>query len=1285
MGKKRERGAKLLSILLTVVMLVTSQLPAFAETLGAADIVRGVSLTFGDETYDVYNNPVTLSNDYDATITFSFDFKYEDRHSYCVQLFSETEDGKQTELWRGYKKEKEAKVELSQLPGGSGIRLVVHRMDPGAVLIHDSMLGLIVEEGKNRKLYSGNVEVGPSKGAVVDMDKLSKGMSFSMNPFPIPIVYKRFEDGRSVIGLGWNSTNQQFWEKAKAGEFSNLSFAQMKEAWKKENAKTEYSSLGLVWAVSGYATSYADNPDKMTGTIQFYAGTGAVYSGQYLIFTYSITVTVGVDGSLTFVLKPGTVEEGPLSAVPTDQTIPKDRFQTQLDLTALAGLEVYGGVGVGSLASVGVYGAATFGADMHVYPDFFFREVYVDGEIGLKAKALGRVIASFTLVKDRIDFYKRVEADGTEVWASELDLEDSVSAQMEELADSDYGDKIYDVSEADGPTIWDVSSDLTVPTETEGGLLTGSDGFTVGDAGYAHRIASNVHPDSGIQVEKMKDNKKAIIALVSNNSNRSIGNKGELTYLIYDNDKKEITEPAPVCSDIDGDGIDETGADYDPVMKRNPTNGNICIVWKRGQDVESNRLTLRQAAESNKLCFACYDDTVDSWTDEALLLDDSSDIIGGMAIGYRYLSEDMPRIYMYTNPADDPAGLSAQSQHVMYEFKRDDQGKWNRRQLYTETGRITSFDAGCYYFSSDGKGYEKKEVVAYTIEDTDGNSKVRVAFNWYAYNEENDKAAFLTQNENGLTADNYYREFPGARNGKFASAEGDSALTFTEDGALYFVTGYRNDSKTRVFPMQDGEKISEANFQLIGDIVSGSALMGYLASVDGSQNIRGYVRNRGSATAWYNAEMSDVAANANVSYYGGAFFENDEPMLIYTVMNYIDNGKSDESEESIDDRYIDDTSDLFIQTGDANVHVHVASAEVMNLHDIGADKKPAKVSLYVENNGIQPVTRINVFAKKAEEPDSAYVEAGTFDIDKLYQGQGREIVLELKGDFSEACKYMIGVNGKSDTESDKTIQSSALLDIPEGDIIISESIYSFQGLTNDNYTAVAKSAGPGVKSGTLVFYNTKTNKIYSSVPLGEMKPGEIEAESLVNLKGGLIDKYPNLGVTVLADGESLNEKEPSPNDQEVLMVPSWYLGKSSGIQTPDTQEESKDQQGGQGDQSKSQQGDQTKDNADGKDIGKNLPKPSIKKPVSKKKALIINWKKLSKNNQKKISGFEIQYSTTRKFKKAKIVKAGKSKTSKKIKKLKAKKTYYIRVRTYKKIKGTKYKGKWSGITKARTK
>ena len=91
----------------------------------------------------------------------------------------------------------------------------------------------------------------------------------------------------------------------------------------------------------------------------------------------------------------------------------------------------------------------------------------------------------------------------------------------------------------------------------------------------------------------------------------------------------------------------------------------------------------------------------------------------------------------------------------------------------------------------------------------------------------------------------------------------------------------------------------------------------------------------------------------------------------------------------------------------------------------------------------------------------------------------------------------------------------------------------------------------------------------------------------------------------------------------------------------------------------------------------NIPSTTITSVKTKSEAFTIKWKK--KTN---IAGYQIQYSTNSKFKKGnKTIKIKNAKTiSKKITKLKAAKKYYVRIRTYK---GKKY-SKWSKVKSIKT-
>lgn len=93
---------------------------------------------------------------------------------------------------------------------------------------------------------------------------------------------------------------------------------------------------------------------------------------------------------------------------------------------------------------------------------------------------------------------------------------------------------------------------------------------------------------------------------------------------------------------------------------------------------------------------------------------------------------------------------------------------------------------------------------------------------------------------------------------------------------------------------------------------------------------------------------------------------------------------------------------------------------------------------------------------------------------------------------------------------------------------------------------------------------------------------------------------------------------------------------------------------------------------------------SINTVTAKEKSLTVTWKKQTK----KTTGYQLEYSTSKTFKAkySKKVTVSKTKTtSKTLKNLKTKKTYYIRIRTYKKVNGKRIYSSWSDVVKKKTK
>jgi len=94
--------------------------------------------------------------------------------------------------------------------------------------------------------------------------------------------------------------------------------------------------------------------------------------------------------------------------------------------------------------------------------------------------------------------------------------------------------------------------------------------------------------------------------------------------------------------------------------------------------------------------------------------------------------------------------------------------------------------------------------------------------------------------------------------------------------------------------------------------------------------------------------------------------------------------------------------------------------------------------------------------------------------------------------------------------------------------------------------------------------------------------------------------------------------------------------------------------------------------------------PTIKTPTASKKAITVKWKNVKKSQA---TGYQVMVATDKNFTKnvKKSFVKGYSKASKKMTKLKAKTKYFVKVRTYKTVKGIKIYSDWSKVKQIKTK
>ncbi|MDO5481205.1 MAG: hypothetical protein Q4F60_02590 [Candidatus Saccharibacteria bacterium] len=1082
MGIIKRWGMRIMLLALVLMAFFVGQ-NTFAEDSVGGDVLHAVTLTYDQDVVDIYNNAYVISIDDQKDLVLDFDV---DHSVKTILLRDVTEDGEAKNICQTGTRQ--CSFNATKLIAKSGLEIVLYDWDDNVV--RQTMLGLIIKQNATKEDYEIPLSMGPDKEIKIDMGSISTGMNFSFNPIPIPIKYEHYPDGRSVIGMGTNSTDEKFWNDASNNKLDErISKSDMYQKWK-ESKKHEQDKggLGLVWSVAGYATSYDNNPESMTGTLQFYVGSGYNVIGQYAIFTYSVTATIGVDGEFVFTLSPED----------------EDRFVGTFDLGASAGLELYGGIGSGWLASVGIYGAAKIGAKAHMMPKFDFYSLNVSGEMGLKAKVLGRTVMTFTFVSGSHEFIdNKTEENGIVTYTTDLNLKEIMLQKRDELAASDYGNKpAGEIKTPEGETSWDLEN-LDKPTkETDSAIIDGGvngdiNSYVLSDApqtqigndyNYAHRIAENVYANSGTQIIKHPNKELNVVTVFANNN-------GELNYSIYDGAAREMSEPQAVA------GSD--GQDFDAKFTRGFYPDQSFLVWRRLKNDGGNGATLSDVAKSGEIMIAKFDPDADGFENQEYVTEDSVYIYGGVGVTTGGNEGDLePFVFAYTNADYDPEGLIDGDRNIMI-FRKEGE-EWKGNVIKNLWGTIASFDVGIY----DGK-----PSAAYTL-----------------WNDFADVIITYVIDAEGHTL----AAFEGAWGAQFVNKNNEPVLAFMQDGKLY--SSISGGQKNLEFG-DDENSLPNAPFKIIGDLGE-TVMVSYLSNVNSRQNIVGYVKANG-VCSYEPLVVTNVDENSNVTYYAGlpngdnAFIgDNAIPFMIYTAQNY----------QNVDSEWVEGQADMYAMSGAATNHVSILAADITNLRDLGADTNTAKVDVLLKNSGLFHVEKFSLYLKNKGEGSDKYVKLGDYEIPALSPGELYSLEVELpEADYNNPRAYVLGATSRDDDYADIGVQSEHLVEANEGSVQIIDLDYDFHNRGNhDAYTVTARSLGPGHKSGKLVYYNTVDKTVYKEVPFNDLAPGDEISDVLENSDIMLSATYEHLAVKVVKADEAANGDLPTEKFRRMELLPAWF-------------------------------------------------------------------------------------------------------------------------------------------------
>ena len=517
-----------------------------------------------------------------------------------------------------------------------------------ALRVHKSLMAERVPDAMGSEFGSG---------FKIDMDDFVPGMALNVLPFLIPVTVKTYADGAVRVGIGVNSSDAEFWKKAANGEMPEDEMAAtLKALYKKEYGKTDQppkaKGLGLIFVVGGWAEGNVNSLDPIKGHVQMYVGSGVNISGQYMLFTWDVTLTAGAEGSFDFSYKFN----------PADS---KYHFGAdQIMLGVKWGVELYGGVGC-KFASVGVYGAASLEYLEEMYPDPDAEHLILAGELGLKAKLFGKVLASFTIVAGSKDFLE--DEDKKKSLGTALSAED----MKEFLLSADYANTAGVLVDDTGEMQW-FGTDVDSPEIVN---------EWIDDRDFSHLLASDIYPENHIQI--INAGSKAMpsmeMVFLENDTARASGNRSRLMSSYFNINTNFVSDPVPVA--------DDGTADFDPYIYCEP-GGKPWLVWKNALSPLTADMTFAEIAANTDIVCAEYQ-VGSSWYQPQQVTHFAG--TGKYAASARVGTDKdgTPVIVVYTNDTNDPLGLKGN--HEVYLYRRQDR-EWVSEKVTEFTGMAGAID-----------------------------------------------------------------------------------------------------------------------------------------------------------------------------------------------------------------------------------------------------------------------------------------------------------------------------------------------------------------------------------------------------------------------------------------------------------------------------------------------------------------------------------------------------------------------------------------------------------------
>lgn len=598
------------------------------------------------------------------------------------------------------------------------------------------------------------------------------GMTISLPEASFPLDVTVDTSGTAKIGVNFKvQQSGKTWDEIKsmnAEKFTKwIDTEGMKLPDDNKYDKVSSKSLSFSTTVGGYIEgNYFDG--VYTGKIFIKCSTGAWKEFQVpsapvpIVIELSISGKANANGSITWSVKSG--------------------FEWSTGLNVEASLGVYGGLGVKGVFSLGVYGKGAVGADFAFGSkvNASLAALYLTGNVGAKVKLLGNDIFECQFM----NFGKLyIIQNGVTLSESSGDYFDPLF--MYNIDGYETMDRSYLINRSG----WYPDYNITLMEDSE--TENGDEAATIAQDYEFHKLQMNSYTDIKPQIASISD--LSMMVYVDDDANRDIHNRTRLVYSIYDDAVGMWTEPVPVHDDLTADYIFDVMTDGE----------NIFVVWQNATKIFDGTESITDISLATDLYIAKYDVEANAFINVERVTDNEKyELMPSVTHGNERII-----ISWLENDTNDVFGREG-SNTIKYATKTDDE--------YPQSELVEETDAG-ETSATEAEPTEDEEIVGSEVE-LEGEEEYAAWVNtpWdiveFPISEqyvtsmsagnlyEGDYIAYTVDEDGDYTtnedqaiclislADNTSVALTDkASNAEFVSIHGDNALTWYNDGKIYYL------------------------------------------------------------------------------------------------------------------------------------------------------------------------------------------------------------------------------------------------------------------------------------------------------------------------------------------------------------------------------------------------------------------------------------------------------------------------------------------------------------------